>query len=105
VPTAALGRDLQGIMQTGVVFFGGWSLEPGFVDNVRASHAALVLDAGPSGLAQADEAGFLPVKFQAWTGSSGMFVCGRPEDEGTVVDAVAAGRRTAVSVVQYLAAR
>ena len=56
---------------------------------------ALVLDAGPSGLAEAGEAGFQPVDLQAFT-------CSRPEDEGTVAEAAAAGRRTAVDVVQYL---
>ncbi|NLF12868.1 MAG: FAD-dependent oxidoreductase, partial [Anaerolineaceae bacterium] len=95
VPPAALGRDVEGILQAGIVFLGGRTPEPGFIENLRLSHDALVLDAGPSGLAEAGEAGFQPVDLQAFT-------CSRPEDEGTVAEAAAAGRRTAVDVVQYL---
>ena len=105
VPPAALGRDVEGILQAGIVFLGGRKLEQGFVDNVRVSHEALVLYAGPSGLAEADGTGLQPADLrQAWTASPGTFVCGRPEDEGTVAEAAAAGRRTAVDVVQYLEA-
>ena len=105
MPPAALGRDVEGILQAGIVFLGGRKLEQGFVDNVRVSHDALVLDAGPSGLAEADGTGLQPADLrQAWTASPGTFVCGRPEDEGTVAEAAAAGRRTAVDVVQYLEA-
>ncbi|MDD3829211.1 MAG: NAD(P)-binding protein, partial [Anaerolineae bacterium] len=104
VPPAALGRDVEGILQAGIVFLGGRKLEQGFVDNVRVSHEALVLYAGPSGLAEADEAGFQPANGQVWTASPGTFACSRPGDDGTVVEATTDGRRTAVDVVQYLEA-
>lgn len=100
VPPAALARDLSGVLLPGIQFHAGRAADPGFVEDLRRSHDAVVLGAlafGRPGAAGLPQAG-LPT-----SGSPGTFRCGSPGEGQTVAEAAAAGRRVAVEVCRSLA--
>ena len=118
VPQASLARDVTGILLHRIHFRGSQKLGPALIEDVRRSHDALCLDAGPFGIAQMDTAGIQPASIDLTPDSRetvaplashaqastlpGITVCGSSGSGQTVVGAAADGRRAAVAIGQYL---
>jgi prolycopene isomerase len=116
VPQASWERDLQGVLLPGIRFHGNQRLEPGLLEDLRRSHAALCLDTGSlvggqmggadtqaaSDLPGSDASAAIPAWAAQAVGLPGVYQCATSASGQSVVQAVAAGRSAAVAIGRYL---